>query len=243
MDIMEKFRDTIENAFAAAAKRGEVQDCTQPEPEPIDQQLDKAKRHIESNLDMRQYDRSGIESRDWDFMIQLSAERLVKFSLGGKTSVGRLTDDNVGFILMGKPRSGKTFLMRILADIKAIPIPVVEAIIKNDFQAGGLDRLFATYPALRSRDFTLDDLGIVGDARSFGNSGMIENILFERYEHWQGRGSCTTFISSNLASYEQLKNHYGEQVANRIADMCVIIPVSGGNRGESASKRYIIHAN
>ena len=239
MDFLEKCKADMDKAFANAAKRAEQVKADSPEPVPIEKQIEVAKRQIEATLNARQYDRAGIETRYWDFIIQLAAERLVKASLGGKTSVGRVTDDSVGFILMGKPRCGKTFLMRILADLKAIPAPIGEAVIKNDYQAEGLDRLFSAYPALRSKDFTFDDLGIVNDAKSYGNAGTIKNILFERYEHWQGRGNCATFISSNNEGYEQLKNAYGEQIANRIADMCVIIPVSGGNRGESAARRYI----
>lgn len=234
--------ETVFDKFATmltAFDKPKTPEQKEPESESVENLMQRAKIQIEKTLEHREYDRTGIKPEYWDFLIQLAAERKVKAHLGGKENPGRLTRESVGFILLGLPRSGKTFLMRILAELKAIPNPVGEAVLKNDYQAGGLDRLFNSYTSIRSKDFSLDDLGIVQDAKSFGNAGVIESILFERYEHWQGHGNCATFISSNLNSYDKLKEFYGEQLANRIIDMCVVIPVSGGNRGESAVKRYV----
>lgn len=235
----EKELERLEKSFAVAAQREEQQRENEPKKENIENQLEMAKRQIEATLEARQYDRAGIMPEHWDFIIQLAAERIVKNYFGGKVPVGRFSSESAGFILTGKSRAGKTFLMRILADLRAIPTPIGESIIKNDYQAGGLDRVFSTYPSIRNRDFTLDDLGIIQDAKSFGNSGLIESILFERYEHWQNRGDCATFISSNLENYKEIEKVFGAQLANRIIDMCVMIPVDGENRGKRAELRFI----
>lgn len=236
--VFEKFANSL-----PAFDKPKQPEQKEPEKESVEDLMRRAKRQIEITLNAYEYDRTGIKPEYWDFLIELAAERKVKAHLGGKEDPGRLTRESIGFILLGLPRSGKTFLMRILAELKAIPNPVGEAVLKNDYQAGGLDRLFNSYPAIRSKDFSLDDLGIIQDAKSFGNSGVIENILFERYEHWQGLHNCATFISSNLYSYGKLKEFFGEQLANRVFDMCVAIPVEGGNRGESAEKRFVFHSN
>lgn len=232
--IFQKIKKNLDKAFEVAQIREKT--ATQPEP-TLDERIDKAKAAVEKRIEATNYDRSGIEPKYWEFITQLAAERLVATETKIQ-AVGRITKESVGFMLMGKPRAGKTFLMRILAGINAIPIPVGEATIKNDYQAGGLDRLFNTYPAIRSKDFTFDDLGIVGDVKNYGNSEIINSLLFERYECWQSHGACATFISTNLESYTDIKEHYGVQLANRIADMCVLITVQGQNRGLSANKRF-----
>lgn len=230
----------MENTWAAAAVRAEQEKQQEAEQPTMEQRLENAKKHVEATLEKRGYDHAGIKEEHWDFIIQLASERLVKASLGETISVGEITNEHIGFILVGEPMAGKTFLMRLLAVIKAIPSPIGEATLKNDFQTGGMERMFSTYPDLRNRDFSLDDLGALDEVKSYGNGGLIKSILFERYEHWQAGQSCTTFISTNLEGYNDLKESYGIQIANRLANMCAIIPVQGKNKGVSVNKRFFM---
>jgi hypothetical protein len=147
-----------------------------------------------------------------------------------------------GIVLSGPVGSGKTDLMRALAQAVSIGcgkgFQVVNAAkILADFQRhgdkgemGGADAMlkWADVPHL-----CIDDIGLEGDGKHYGKtSNVIADLIQLRYERWR-QGRCITHFTTN-ADAAILQQRYDERTTSRLAEMCEEVRLLGEDRRPEA---------
>lgn len=126
-----------------------------------------------------------------------------------------------GLALMGAIGTGKTTAMVILSAAFGWSIePVFELAL--EYAAGGDEWLGRKMLDWRGRQIVLDDLGSESEVKHFGSKLPIRDILAVRYQQWQLSGTIT-HLTGNLSAKER-RELYGARIADRIAEMCEVVP-------------------
>lgn len=147
-----------------------------------------------------------------------------------------------GLILMGAPGTGKTMLARILAEFAKIEICEVGT-ISLKYEQGGISAVREEFKRLERGNIILDDYGIADDRKHYGNAGIMDDVIFERYRAWQYYGRIT-IITTNYVSFKSSDGVVGMRdvlplaVTDRIEEMCFPVLFQGGSRREKAAAKY-----
>lgn len=134
--------------------------------------------------------------------------------------------DRRGLFLIGKPGTGKTIAMYVLAHVFDIEM-VRAGEMASTFAAAGEEAFWDKVYDYRGQPLIIDDLGAERDARSYGNASPIAEWLMRRYNSWQ-LGGAMTCLTSNLTAAE-LRARYGERILDRIYEMSRVRPVGGAS--------------
>lgn len=209
------------------------------------EQIAKCRQDIEKVLADEKYDFSGIPPKDLDVIIGIAARRKAVADYKALQSYCHqqgwddpepVRKSETGIILMGIPGCGKTMLLSLLNKARALPTICGEVSIALVATSGGIDSVFKKYREIETGDVCLDDVGLTGDIKSYGNSNLMDKILLYRYEQWYNF-KYTTFITTNICSYQDFVKRYCVQIADRVFEMCYHVIITGGSKRVSAKVR------
>lgn len=147
-----------------------------------------------------------------------------------------------GLIFMGSPGTGKTMLARILAEFAKIEICEVGT-ISLKYEQGGISAVREEFKRLERGNIVLDDFGIADDRKHYGNAGIMDDVIFERYRAWQYYGRIT-IMTTNYVSFKSSDGVVGMRdvlplaVTDRIEEMCFPVLFQGGSRRAKAAAKY-----
>lgn len=147
-----------------------------------------------------------------------------------------------GLIFMGSPGTGKTMLARILAEFAKIEI-CEAGTISLKYEQGGISAVREEFKRLERGNIVLDDFGIAADRKHYGNAGIMDDVIFERYRAWQYYGRIT-IMTTNYVSFKSANGVVGMRdvlplaVTDRIEEMCFPVLFQGGSRREKAAAKY-----
>lgn len=236
--------EQVGNAIQVNATR----DSGNPPPKRIiteSEQLKVSRDKVESFILESGYDRSGIQPKDWDVLMDIAGRRRAREDYNdlkryceekGWGVPAEVKRDNTGVILMGVPGCGKTMLLNLLTQARAFPTMYGEVSIVLTAESGGVDSVFKKFAGIERGDVSLDDIGLTGNIKTYGNSNLIDKILLYRYEMWSNYGYAT-YITTNISSYQDFTSRFCQQIADRVFEMCYHVIISGGSKRISARNR------
>lgn len=235
---------------AAAVEVGQILDKKSDNSQPRrliteSEQIKVCREKVERYVLDSGYDNSGIQPKDWDVLMDIAGRRRARADYNdlkryceekGWAEPEEVKRDDTGVILMGLPGCGKTMLLNLLTQARAFPKMYGEVSIVLTAESGGVDSVFKKYSAIEKGDVSLDDIGLTGNIRTYGNSNLIDKILLYRYEMWSNHGYAT-YITTNISSYQDFLNRFCQQIADRVFEMCYHVIISGGSKRISARNR------
>lgn len=147
-----------------------------------------------------------------------------------------------GLIFMGSPGTGKTMLAKILASFAGLEF-YEAGNVALEYERGGMTAVRAAFRQLERGNVVLDDFGIADDRKHYGNAGIMDDVIFERYRAWQYYGRIT-IMTTNYVSFKSANGVVGMRdvlplaVTDRIEEMCFPVLFQGGSRREKAAAKY-----
>lgn len=138
-----------------------------------------------------------------------------------------------GLIFMGQPGTGKTMLAGIIQQLTGICLYRIQDIAQT-YQIKGFEGVRREYPAIYYGDVILDDFGIQEERKHYGQGGVIEEIIHQRYDLWK-KTRKLTIITTNYVSLHDIDklgirgmcNDYSNQTITRIEEMYYPIMFQG----------------
>ena len=132
-----------------------------------------------------------------------------------------------GLFLLGNPGTGKTLALEIFSGLFEIEF-LTASEIGRVFAVDGEADVWEWMKQYKHSDIVIDELGAERDIKVFGNSGIMIDVLAERYNMFRYYGS-RTFFSSNFPR-KTLSEIYGERIISRFEEQCIFIAVTGNDR-------------
>jgi hypothetical protein len=123
--------------------------------------------------------------------------------------------------LMGYPGTGKTTALNILSLLFKWHITPIYT-MAGKYASVGDKWLDETMTEWGRKTIILDDLGAETEIKHYGVSLPVQDIIAQRYDLWKYHG-VMTYLSGNLTEAERLAK-YGSRTADRIIEMCEIVP-------------------
>lgn len=157
----------------------------------------------------------------------------------------------VGLIFMGQAGTGKTMLAEIIRKLTEIKLYRIIDVAQT-FQSHGLEAVKNEFSAIFSGDVIIDDFGIQGERRHFGDGFSIEDIVHQRYDIWKSKDySKLTIITTNYVSFSNnpeknisgMCNDFSDQAMTRIKEMFFPVMFRGDCKREIAIKRFAQYSN
>lgn len=124
-------------------------------------------------------------------------------------------------MLAGSVGTGKTTALNIMAAAFDWDIFMVGE-LAGKFAAHGAAWLEEELLAWSKKTIALDDLGAETEMKNYGAAFPAQYLIERRYDAWKYYGTLTYF-TTNLTETER-KDRYGIRVAERLAEMCEIVP-------------------
>lgn len=139
---------------------------------------------------------------------------------------------NAGICLIGNPGSGKSIIMKTLADL-AVPGNIIQCldcdVLAEDYELRGADSFIRfnspfdnVTKGLTKPAYLFDDLGSEAKKKHFGNyTDVMASIIAKQYRHYVDHGVKSHF-TANLTRKDIL-DVYGMRTESRLWQMCNFI--------------------